>query len=553
MRRWLSVLLIVTFVFTLHALTMSVAAGQALTYQEGGPPGDFTDPALDVSPSLRRYVCSNGGSDSNDGLTQSTAWASINKINSSWGSIPPNAIIVLCRGGSWGPSNITNKAGTPNSPTAIGAYGACDPSPYFDNVCSNAPRISGTFSLNESSWITVRDLSARRYSTSFGSHHMLLYRNQGKGPDGGTASNIFISFGISHHMVFVENIATDANTNDYFVAHNDSSAAKNANRDGWWYIDNICVGSGGEDCIDMMNADPLQGTDPYITKDVKIVGNRLVGQPLAGYSSLTGTPANCNNSGHYGNYYWWVGNICLGFEGDWIWNFARQTDKADAQISGNIIIGDAGNGSMARNNGARQNTFHNTFVNGSATGASIQFRNDDQRFDFNLVLHNQSNSSPLVDASTQTSAIMSMNNNWYGMGADKIIVDGQTLSERQGSTQFDQESGVGDVSGFRMPTVTSFPNPNTWRDSAFVSQLTPGAVWAGCNGPRTPGARDCAGNYLGWELNPISGAPNNGCGWDGLPIVAAKMAELGITGSCAPKSDWTEVKRPEPPFLFSAQ
>ena len=87
MRRPLTVVLSVTCAITLQVLTINEVSAQSLTYQEGGAPGDITDPALDVPASQRRYVCSNGGSDSNNGLTQDTAWATINKINSAWGSI----------------------------------------------------------------------------------------------------------------------------------------------------------------------------------------------------------------------------------------------------------------------------------------------------------------------------------------------------------------------------------------------------------------------------------------------------------------------------------
>ena len=173
MRHAHAILLSVTCTIALQALTVNVVAAQSLTYQEGGAPGDVTDPALDVNASSRRYVCSNGGSDSNNGLTQATAWASISKINSSWGSIPSNAIIVLCRGGNWGNSSITNTAGTENAPTAIGAYGSCTASSHFDNMCDNAPRVDGNFITDGSSWITLRDLESRRFGSSFGSHDML--------------------------------------------------------------------------------------------------------------------------------------------------------------------------------------------------------------------------------------------------------------------------------------------------------------------------------------------------------------------------------------------
>lgn len=552
MRRALTILLFVTCTITFQALAINVVAAQSLMYQEGGAPGDTTDPALDVSASSRRYVCSNGGSDSNNGLTQATAWATINKINSSWSSIPSNAIIVLCRGGSWGNSSITNKAGTTDSPTAIGAYGACTPSPYFDNVCSNAPRITGTLTLNQSSWINVRDLSARRYDISFGSHDMLLYRNQAVGPES-SASNVFRAFGISYHIVFVENIATDATANDYFSIHRDSTANRRSPRDGWWLIDNICVGSGGEDCIDLAMANIDDGFDQYISKDAKVIANRFVGQPLSGYSTMTGTAAKCQNSGHYGKYFWWVGNICLGFTSGAQWNFSRLNKKEGAQISGNIIIADTASGDMFRNYGKSQNIYHNTLIHNGATGSVTILDSAGQKYDYNLTLHNKRNSSQLINTRMSNSQIISFDNNWYGLATGKTVTDGQSLSQRQSSTSFDTNSDEGAIAGLTMPRRSTYPNPNDWRDSSFLDDVTPGSGWSGCNSSNTPGALDCTGNYLGWELNPITGADNGGCGWAGLPIVGVKMTELGITGQCAPRSIGTESPRPEPPVLISAQ
>jgi len=527
------ILMFSTATSNLFNVTVTVPAG-SLTYQEGGDPGDETDPALDVDAASRRYICSIGGSDANTGLTQAQAWATINKIAPEWAGIPSNAIIVLCRGGTWGASSITNKAGTTDSPTAIGAYGACTASAFFDNICSNAPRITGDMSFNQSSWLTVRDLSVRRFDTSFGSHHILVYRNQGKGPEG-VSANVFRSFGASHHMVFVENIATDATGNDYFSAHRDSGAGRINNRDGWWYIDNICLGNGGEDCIDLANAEVDDGFDQYVTLDSKVIANRFLGQGLVGYSTQVGTPAKCNNSGHEGKYYWWVGNICLGWTGSNQWNFARDpgTGKDAAQISGNFIIGDvSSNTDMFRNFATNQNIFHNTLIQNGTTGNVSLIDGNSQKYDYNISVHQQTNTEQIIDTVTADGQITSMNNNWYGLATGKIITDGETLAQRQVSTSFDANSDEGAITGFTMPTAATYPNPNTWRDAAFLDDITPSVVWSGCDGANTPGARDCTGNYIGWELNVITGADNGGCGWDGLPIVPVKLAELGVTGDC---------------------
>lgn len=557
MRRALTILLSVTCTITLQALNINVVAAQSLTYQEGGPPGDATDPALDVSASSRRYVCSNGGSDSNNGLTQATAWANISKVSSSWNSIPSNAIITLCRGGSWSASSISNKSGTADSPTAIGAYGTCIPYSAFPNICSNAPRISGKFTLNGSSWITVRDISAGQFDTSFGSNNMLLYRNDGKGRSN-PQSNVFRGFGGSYHMVFVENVATDASANDYFVNH--SGGGENI-RDGWWYIDNICAASSAEDCFDFDMAEIE--TESYISKDVKAVANRAVGQPIPGYSEQSGSGSLCFQGGHEGKYIWIVGNTCMGWGGR-AFNIGRLSDVNPAtegkdfmQVSGNIVVRDSSASSAySRLFVIDQYIYHNTFIQGSSgspvqirdTGSVIPYAN--QSFDYNLVYTTVTgNTSELVDVRSPDSEIISWNNNWYGNGTGRNITNGDTLAQRQASS-LDVNSGEGDVAGISLPTTSTYPNPEDWRDAAFLNAITPDAGWAGCNGSNTPGARDCTGNYLGWTLDVMSGAPNSGCGWAGLPIVAVKMTELGITGQCAPRSNGTESPRPEPPVLI---
>ena len=224
-------------------------------------------------------------------------------------------------------------------------------------------------------------------------------------------------------------------------------------------------------------------------------------------------------------------------------------------MSGNMVFADASGGDMARNYAKNQNVHHNTFVGGSSGAAVVMGDSSaapNQHFNNNIVIHKSGNSGQLVNTLTPNSQILSMDNNWYGLTTGKTITDGQSLTQRQSSTSFDQNSGEGAIAEFTMPTRSAYPNPNSWRDAAFLDDITPSAGWSGCNGSNTPGARSCSGDYLGWELQAISGAPNGGCGWAGLPIVGVKIAELGITGQCAPTSNGTGPPRPRPPELISA-
>jgi hypothetical protein len=52
------------------------------------------------------YFCSNGGSDSNDGLSSSTPKASWSAIISTFNSMPAGDTVALCRGGSWTGSTV---------------------------------------------------------------------------------------------------------------------------------------------------------------------------------------------------------------------------------------------------------------------------------------------------------------------------------------------------------------------------------------------------------------------------------------------------------------
>jgi hypothetical protein len=52
------------------------------------------------------YFCSNGGSDSNDGLSSSTPKASWSTIISTFNSMPAGDTVALCRGGSWTGSTV---------------------------------------------------------------------------------------------------------------------------------------------------------------------------------------------------------------------------------------------------------------------------------------------------------------------------------------------------------------------------------------------------------------------------------------------------------------
>lgn len=69
------------------------------------------------------YHVSNSGNDSRNGLTDSTAWASIGKVNTMFSTFVPGDSILFESGGTYYGSLIVTKSGNPANPIVIGSYG----------------------------------------------------------------------------------------------------------------------------------------------------------------------------------------------------------------------------------------------------------------------------------------------------------------------------------------------------------------------------------------------------------------------------------------------
>ncbi len=379
-----------------------------------------------------------------------------------------------------------------------------------------------------------------KQATSFGPHDILVYSNEVIQGAASAQSNLYRTFGNSFHMVFIENVATDLGSNDYFVTH--VGGGTNTG-DGMWFISNICIASGAEDCYDFDMAE--RETSAIISEDVKAIANVGSGQPLSGYSDKTGSGSLCYQGGHEGKYIWIVGNICMGWDGSGttrhtnLGNIRYDQEESHAagdgkdfmQVSGNVMITD---GQTGRYMVIDQYMSHNTFL-ATSTSSTIQIRDSNevipyanQSFDYNLVYANSGNSNELVDWRGADAELSSRDNNWYGDGTGRDISNGDTLSQLQ-IDGFDLNSDEGDVVGISFPTIATYPNPEDWWDASFQADITPGGAWGGCATTNTPGAKDCSGNDLGWEINSMD---SGFCGWAGLPIVAIKLAALGVTGNC---------------------
>lgn len=85
------------------------------------------------------YVDATGGSDTNDGLTQGSAWKTVTKVNGS--TFQPGDQILFQRGGVWNESLVPPSSGTSGNPIIFDAYGA-----------GEAPTLTGYVALPAANW-----------------------------------------------------------------------------------------------------------------------------------------------------------------------------------------------------------------------------------------------------------------------------------------------------------------------------------------------------------------------------------------------------------------
>ena len=76
-----------------------------------------------IKATATNYYISASGNDAANGLTTSTAWQSISKLNSVFSSIPAGSTIFFNRGDSFYGSVTINKSGTSGNPITLSAYG----------------------------------------------------------------------------------------------------------------------------------------------------------------------------------------------------------------------------------------------------------------------------------------------------------------------------------------------------------------------------------------------------------------------------------------------
>src|SRR5665811_728715 len=78
---------------------------------------------LSTIASATDYYVSSSGNDANNGISSSTPWKTIAKVNSAFSLMKPGDRILFNRGDTFYGTIIVTKSGSAGSPITIGAYG----------------------------------------------------------------------------------------------------------------------------------------------------------------------------------------------------------------------------------------------------------------------------------------------------------------------------------------------------------------------------------------------------------------------------------------------
>ncbi|MBL1215837.1 MAG: hypothetical protein HND52_20880, partial [Ignavibacteriae bacterium] len=111
------------------------------------------------------YISNSQGNDSNIGTTESTAWKSLDKLNSSWNLVQPGDSVLLKRGDSWSPSSVSNlgvielpnnKSGTAGNYIVIGAYGS-GAKPFINST--NITNYHNIIRTGSTAYLIIQDIN----------------------------------------------------------------------------------------------------------------------------------------------------------------------------------------------------------------------------------------------------------------------------------------------------------------------------------------------------------------------------------------------------------
>lgn len=491
----------------------------ALVYGDGGNAVD--DPGKGLPAKQCRYVDATGGNDQNDGCSPAKAWKTTEKVEQSKTSFTPGTHILFKRGQSWASSIDFSKVhGEAGKNVVLGAYGL---------PLQARPVLTGGIQTQESSYVMVRDFDCKMISANNGAHHIVIYNNVVHGNE----NCGIMSMGKSHHLAIVGNLVYDLLSNDGIVIHQINwgrHKEKNQNS-GWshWIVDNTIIGNqGGEEGIDIENGD--YGEDGETPKgDVKVVCNRIQCEALPGLSTFKGENSSCIAAGHDGVYFWFVGNMMTGSQHIGL-NLTK--GKKFLQASGNIIFNCARiqKKVSAEFVSAFSLVEHNTILHTMAHRAPAKIDGEQHRFRRNLLIRTGGPGDwAEVLPKPPTSKILEMDFNWYG-GAATAQIMGEEFKKWQKSSALDTHSQTGLVPGISPPPEEPFyKDPRNWKNPKFLVHFIPDESFEGNAGADTPGAFDAKGRRLGMWIHPMPDLENKGLGWEGPPLVRAKLKELGVS------------------------
>lgn len=126
------------------------------------------------------YLDSKGGSDSNDGLTEATAWRTLAKANGT--TFAPGSTLLLKAGSSWTGQLFPKGAGAKGNPNIIGMYGT-----GAKPIIAANGAYSGVRLLNQPFW-EITNLEITNKTTAWGDYHGIAI----DGKDFGTIEHVYI-------------------------------------------------------------------------------------------------------------------------------------------------------------------------------------------------------------------------------------------------------------------------------------------------------------------------------------------------------------------------
>ena len=482
-----------------------------LPYAEGGPAQ--ANPAAGLAPESRRYIDAEDGNDDNDGKSSDRPWRSLGTIAAKRASFPPDTHVLLRRGRVWrGDLDFSGVHGADGQRMVLGAYGM---------PLSARPIVKGTVQASNSSHLTIRDFDCIKIDVSGEANQVLVFDNvvHGCAEADEWPSNGIRVFGPAHHIAIVQNLVYDLRANDCIAIH--PNGGKIGVRNAFWIVDNVCIGNSGmEDGIDLAMSQPEDGNDSVVGRDVKVIGNRIQAQALAGLSARSGRGGKCLSAGHQGTHLWIIGNTMGGSQHIGV-NLGSQ--KRGVQVSGNVIFNCANNQVKTTSELLAQElrAEHNTIVHAMPNRAAVKLPAAIGSFVYNLALRTVPGGQWVeIAPGPAERANAAMDHNWFGY-AENPTLDGKPWSVWRETMGLDLHSTAGGVPGVTAPAASQFnDDPRNWRDQAFLKHFVPQPDWAGCAGENTPGAFDCHGRRLGATLRPFPDlAENQGYGWEGPPIV----------------------------------